>query len=136
MDTSEDGPTTLRRTLRWMTAILGLAALITVVVLSTHDPLGLIPRGKGTYTATVPTPDANQEAALRQSYRNINTRLDDADLVPAARALCRDILGGSSEPYLVESTLVRHASRYGAPVTDDQAHQIITAVKTNGFCHA
>lgn len=136
MTSSEDGPTALRRTLRWTTAILGLAAIITIAALSTHDPLGLVPQGKGTYTGTVPTPDTSQEATLRQAYRNVAPYLDDDQLVPAARALCRDILGGSTESYLVESTQVRHMSKYAPAVTDDQAHQIITAVKTNGFCHA
>lgn len=135
MTSSEDAPAALWRNLRWPAAALGLAAVLTVATLSIHDPFGLVPQGKGSYNGTVPTPNTSQEAWLRQAYRNVAPYLDDDQLVPAARALCRDILGGSTESYLIESTQVRHMSKHAPAVTDDQAHQIITAVKTNGFCH-
>jgi hypothetical protein len=137
MTRREDTPIASLRYLRWVTATLGVAAFLTAIALSSHDPLGLVPAGGAKYSGTIPTPDTNQEALLRQAYRNVEPRLDDKDLVPAARALCRDILGGSTAEYLAESTRVRHMPpRSFKGLTDDQARRVITAVKTNGFCHA
>ncbi|MFI0262055.1 DUF732 domain-containing protein [Streptomyces sp. NPDC017056] len=83
----------------------------------------------------IPSPDAGQQAALTRALRTIDPGLvaKEERAVSRARDVCADIKGGKDAATVQRNTKSRYEGGSVPNLTDDQAADIVTAVKSS-FC--
>lgn len=88
------------------------------------------PTGSG-----VPTPDAQQRAALIQALAGVDTGLvvKEERAVSRARSVCLDIKEGKDAATVQKNARSRYEGGTVPSLNDDQAARIVTAVKSS-FC--
>lgn len=93
------------------------------------------PSPKPSKPAGIPSPDAAQTEALIRALRSVEPGLvaKEDRVVDRARNVCLDITGGKDAATVQSNTKTRYEGGTVPSLTDDQAADIVTAVKSS-FC--
>lgn len=99
------------------------------------DPLQSIPSvGIDVLGDDVPKPNAEQAKILVDSFAFIHNELYTAASIERSRTVCDGILGGETEPQLLERTRNVFGNSVSAPLSDPQIADILKVIKGNGYC--
>lgn len=91
----------------------------------------------------IPRPDASQEETLTRDIGAINPLFINRRTIDNARNQCSSILYGSSienedpahrEVTLIEQVKVRFSGLGVESVSDEEANQLLSVIRNNGFC--
>jgi hypothetical protein len=86
--------------------------------------------------SSIPSPNPDQEAMLVAYLNEVDPALvGDDGIVNHARDECTSVLGGASEESLISTTKQRFETADFVP-TDEQAGQILDAIRMTGWCVA
>ena len=97
------------------------------------DTPAVVDTSAGTTSSSAPMPNAEQAKVLYSKLGNINAKFDSDKVATKAHYVCASILKGDSLATTSKLATV-HFSSSGVDVSEQQATQIIEAVKSNGFC--